>query len=131
MKQLKIFISSIILFVSIFLLTACGSMNIDYDLSKSGNTITYSTVINMKKTPKNYINKTFKIRGKVKNNGKSYHYLFGTDAENCCNWELEVRTQNAEIEYPSSSKNVIAVGTYKSSKVNGRTSYYLEISDFE
>ena len=119
------------MFVSIFILTACGSINIDYDLSTSGNTITYSTVTNMKKSPKNYINKTFKIRGKVKSNGSSYHYLFGTDTENCCNWELEVRTENDEIEYPTSSKNVIAVGTYKSSKINGRTSYYLEISNFE
>ena len=131
MKKLKIFVTAIIMFVSIFCLTACGAANVDYDLSSSGNTLTYSTVINMKKTPKNYLNKTFKIRGKVRSNGQSYHYLYGTDPEACCNWDLEIKTESDDVKYPTSTKNVIAVGTYKAVRVNGRTSYYLEVTDFE
>ena len=128
MKKLKIFVSAIIIFVSIFLITGCGAANIDYDLVAGGNTITYSTVENMKDTPRNYVNKTFKIRGKLKSNGSSYHYMTGYDASSCCTWTLEVRT---DMEYPDTTKNVVAVGTYKSAKTNGKTSYYLEITQFE
>ena len=130
MKKIKVFLSSLILVLSIFMLTGCGASNIDYDLVASGNTITYSTVENMKESPRNYINKTFKIRGKVMSNGKTYHYMTGYDSTNCCSWSLEVRAGD-NIEYPNSSKNVVAIGTYKSAKVSGKTSYYLEISEFE
>ena len=131
MKKIKYYVSIFVLIVISCFFSACGTANIDYDLSASGNTLTYSTVTNMKKNPKNYINKTFKIRGKIRSNGSKYHYIFGTDPENCCNWDLEIRAESNDFEYPSSSKNVIAVGVYKSSKINGKTSYYLQVSDFD
>ena len=128
MKKLKVLVSALIIFVSIFLITGCGAANVDYDLVAGGNTITYSTVENMKGTPRNYINKTFKIRGKLKSNGRSYHYMTGYDSTSCCSWSLEVRT---DMEYPDTTQNIVAIGTYKSAKTNGKTSYYLEISQFE
>ena len=128
MKKLRVFVSAVIIFVSIFLISGCGAGNIDYDLVAGGSTITYSTVENMKDTPRNYVNKTFKIRGKLKSNGSSYHYMTGYDSTNCCSWSLEVRT---DMEYPDTTKNVVAIGTYKSAKTKGKTSYYLEISQFE
>ena len=128
MKKLKVIISSLIIVLSIFMITGCGAANVDYDLVSGGNTITYSTVENMKGSPRTYVNKTFKIRGKVKSNGNSYHYMTGYDSTNCCSWQLEVRS---ELEYPDTTQNVVAVGTYKSAKTNGKTSYYLEITQFE
>lgn len=130
MKKLKIILSSLIIVLSIFMLTGCGTANVDYDLVAGGNSMTYTTVENMKGTPRNYINKTFKIRGKLMSNGNTYHYMTGYDASNCCTWSLEVRA-GSDVKYPSSSKNVVATGTYKSVKVNGRTSYYLEVTEFE
>ena len=129
MKKLKILVSAIVIVISIFLITGCGVASIDYDCVAGGNTFTYTTVENMKDSPRNYINKTFKIRGKIKSNGSSYHYISGYDASNCCSWSLEVRANN--IEFPETTKNVVAVGTYKSEKTNGKTSYFLEISNFE
>jgi len=130
MKKMKIFLSSLIIVLSLFMLTGCGTANVDYDLVAGGNSITYSTVENMKGTPRNYVNKTFKIRGKLMSNGNSYHYMTGYDSTNCCMWTLEVRA-GSEVEYPDSSQNIVAIGTYKSAKTNGRTSYFLEISEFE
>ena len=112
------------------MITGCGAANVDYDLVAGGNTITYSTVENMKGTPRTYINKTFKIRGKLMNNGSTYHYMTGYDSTNCCSWSLEVRT-SGDLEYPNTDKNIVAIGTYKSAKTNGRTSYFLEITEFE
>ena len=130
MKKLKIFVSALIIMVSIFFVTGCGAASIDYDLAAGGNTVTYSTVENMKESPRNFINKTFKIRGKLKSNGSSYHYMTGYDSTNCCSWSLEVRAN--DVDYPTTtSKNIVAVGTYKSAKTNGRTSYFLEITSFE
>ena len=130
MKKLRVFLSAIMIVLTLGVLTGCGEGNVDYDLVASGNTITYSTVENMKESPRNFVNKTFKIRGKLKSNGGSYHYLFGYDSTNCCEWTLEVRTVD-DVEYPETTKNVVATGIYKSAKTNGRTSYYLEISEFE
>ena len=129
MKKLKVFVSALVILVSIFLLTGCGSASIDIDCVAGGNTFTYTTVENMKGSPRDYLNKTLKIRGKLKSNGSSYHYMTGYDSSNCCSWQLEVRAN--DVAYPETTKNIVAIGTYKSAKTNGRTSYYLEISNFE
>ena len=114
----------------LFAITGCGTANVDYDLAASGNSFTYSTVEKMKDSPRNYINKTFKIKGQLKTNGSSYHYMTGFDSTNCCTWTLEVRASD-NIEYPNTSNNITTVGTFKSAKANGKTSYFLEINQFE
>lgn len=129
-KNLNILICFCICFMTLFFCSSCGQGSIDYDLVASGNTVQYSTIINMQNTPSKYINKTFKIRGRVGSNGSAYHYMTGTDATNCCNWSIEIRVVDSSISYPNTTNNVIALGTYKSSKVNGRTSYYIQVSDF-
>lgn len=112
-------------------LTACGgSANIDYDLASKGDTFTYTTVTNMQSSPSSYLNKTIKIRGKHKSNGSTYHYLSGYDSTNCCNWSMEIRINDDSLEFPETNKNVVVVGDYKSKKVNGKTSYYLEVIEF-
>ena len=116
--------------ITLFLFTGCGEMTIDYDLVSAGNQVAYTTIMKMEESPKKYINKTFKVPGKVSSNGNSYHYIAGYDGTGCCTWQLEVDTANDDIEYPKSSKNVVAIGTYKSRKVGGNTAYYLEVSEF-
>ena len=129
MKKLKVIISALFIVVTIFVLTGCGA-NVDYDLASGGNAFTYSTVEDMNKSPRSYINKTFKIKGKLKTNGSTYHYMTGYDSTNCCTWTLEVKTVG-DLEYPKTTSNVTALGTYKSAKINGKTSYFLEINEFE
>ena len=129
MKKFKIILSAFVLVIMLFSLSGCGASNVDFDLASSGNAFTYSTVEKMKNSPREYINKTFKIKGKLSANGGTYHYMSGYDSTNCCSWTLEVRTID-DLQYPNTSNNVTATGTYKSTKVNGKTSYFLEINEF-
>ena len=124
----KIF-STLLIVLCMLVFTGCNSGSIDYDLASGGNQVTYTTVMNMEKNPKEYLNKSFKIKGKIRSNGSSYYYMTGT-YDSCCVWDIEVRTASDNLELTTTSKNITAIGTYKSSKVNGRTGYYLEISEF-
>ena len=124
----KIF-STLLIVLCLLVFTGCNSGSIDYDLASGGNQVTYTTVMNMEKNPKEYLNKSFKIKGKIRSNGSSYYYMTGT-YDSCCVWDIEVRTASDNLELTTTSKNITAIGTYKSSKVNGRTGYYLEISEF-
>ena len=126
---MKKFLSAILIVLGLMIFTGCGTGNIDYDLASAGNQVTYTTVTNMEKNPKEYLNKSFRIKGKIKSNGKTYFYMTGT-YDSCCVWNIEVRASSDDVAITTSSKNVTAIGTYKSSKVNGRTGYYLEISEF-
>lgn len=131
MKKLKGFLASFILIVTIFICSGCGEMSIDYDLVSAGNQVAYTTIMKMEESPKKYINKTFKVRGKMGSNGNSYHYITVYDNAACCTSSpLEIDTVSDDIEYPKTSKNVIVIGTYKSRKVGGKTAYYLEVSEF-
>lgn len=125
MKYLKKYFAFLILLLSMFCLTACGKVKVNYDLASEGGNFTYATIINMQSTPKRYLNKNFRIRGKIEDRGDSYT-LYGYDNASCCSWELELSTENTDINLDNKTGYVTLLGTYKA---NG-SFYYLDVIGF-
>ena len=75
---------------------------------------------------KKYLGKNIKMRAKHYASG-DYHYIIGPDGDECCNWEIEIRTSDTVTEYPKTGKNIYIVGEYKYYKDGGKTYYYLEL----
>lgn len=116
-----------VLFVAIVLIcitiTACGgSTRINYDLTAS-DTYATSTIQNIEKDPYKYSGKTIKVRGKL--NGSSSYYTLNENAS-CCNWAFEVKMDN--VIPPKSGTNVTITGKCVVEKINGRTSWYVNVS---
>ena len=130
MKKFRYAFSLVLIMVTLLFATGCGSMSVDYDLVTCGDAVTYTTVTKMNDMPSNYRNKTFRIRGELKNRSSSYHYLMGYDSANCCTWNLEVKATEG-VSFPAKSKSVIVIGTYKATTQNGQSSWYLEVSEIK
>lgn len=122
MKKFNTLIVVLVLSVSMLMLMACGKVTVDYDLASGGATMTYSTVINMQNTPKRYVNKTFRIRGKIRESGDKY-YLYGFDSASCCEWTLPLGVDNTDINLDNKTGNVILLGDYS----KGSSGYYLDV----
>lgn len=122
MKKIKFLIALLIMCVSIPLMNACGKVSVEYDLASGGSTMTYSTVINMQNTPNKYINKTFRIKGKIRTSGNTY-YLYRLDNTSCCEWTLKLGTDNTDINLDNKTGNVTLLGDYK----KGSSGYYLDV----
>jgi len=127
--KLKYFIVCILICIcTIF--TACGGNGeVDYDLSVTGFQFRYEMVTNMKNDPKEYKNKTIKLRGNLKSNGSTYYYLTETDNV-CCTWKMEVKLDDGLTCPEINQEEVIVVGRYSTYTKNGTDKYYLQISEF-
>ena len=130
MKKFKYVCSIVFILVILLFTTGCGSVSVDYDLVTCGDAVTYTTVTKMQSMPSNYKNKTFRIKGEFKNSGSSYHYLMGYDSSNCCTWNLEVKASDG-VDFPSKSKSVVAIGKYKSEVIDGKSRWYLEVTELK
>lgn len=121
MKKIRNFAMLLVLGAGMMLLSACGNVVVDYNLASGGYTMTYSTVTNMEKTPKKYVNKTFRIKGKI---GGSSDDLNISDSDYCCSWSLQLYTDNADVNFEKKiGKTVTVLGTYK--KIDGE--YVLDV----
>ena len=129
MKKFRYVFAVALILITLLFTTACGSISVDYDLVTCGDAVTYTTVTKMQATPSNYKNKTFRIKGELKSNS-SYRYLMGYDSANCCTWNLEVK-EGEGVSFPSKSKSIVAIGTYKSTTQNGKASWYLEVTEIK
>lgn len=105
-----------------FSLCACsGNAKVDLDLTKS-STIASSTVTNICNDPNSYKNKVIKVRGKL-SGSESYYSL--TEIEGCCNWIFEVKFN--QVDVPKKG-NTVVTGKCVVKKVNGKTSWYLDVT---
>lgn len=121
MKKIRNFAILFVLGISMVLLSACGSVVVKYDLASEGYTMTYTTVKNMKSSPSKYVNKTFRIKGKI---GGSSDDLNISDSDYCCSWSLQLYTDNADVNFEKKiGKTLTILGTYK--KINGE--YVLDV----
>ena len=128
--KLKCFIVCILICVcTIF--TACGGNGeINYDLSVTGFQFRYEMVTNMKNTPKEYEDKTIKLKGNLRSNGSSYYYLTETDNV-CCEWKLEVQLENDNLVFPTDKKDdIMVIGKFSTYKKNDVVKPYLKITEF-
>lgn len=123
-------IATFVLVILCTFISACGSSNIDHDLSTTGFQFRYEVVTNMKENPKNYKNKTIKIKGDLRSNGSAYYYLTETDNV-CCTWKLEVQLGNDEMVFPTENKDgIIVVGEFSTYTKNDVEKPYLKITEF-
>lgn len=122
MKKLKRLLMLVVVGLSMTMLTACGDVVVKYDLASDGARITYATVENMQTSPQKYVNKTFRIKGKIDSSSEEL-YLWGWDDSGCCKWTLQLCTDNTDINLSKKKSSVTILGTYK--KINGE--YVLDV----
>lgn len=121
MKKLKRLLMLVVVGLGMTMLTACGDVVVKYDLASEGYNMTYSTVNNMKSSPSKYVNKTFRIKGKI---GGTSDDLNISDKDYCCSWSLQLCTDNTDVNFEKKiGKTLTILGTYK--KINGE--YVLDV----
>lgn len=121
MKKIRNFAMLLVLGAGMMLLSACGNVVVDYNLASGGYIMTYSTVTNMEKTPKKYVNKTFRIKGLI---GGSTDNFKISDKDSCCSWSLQLYTENTDVNFEKKvGKTITVLGTYK--KIDGE--YVLDV----
>ncbi len=125
----KIFVI-IVLLLSILLFSACikrenkeEDTSVDLDLSVCDSIIVYSQVTNMNENPSEYLDKTIKMKGKIKSNysekyDTTYYFIAVNDATMCCEAYVEILWEN-DNTYPIDNKKI---------EIIGRFSYYIEDS---
>lgn len=131
MKKIRSVLAVLFLAVTI-IFAGCGGgdVRVNIDLSELSSYAVQSEVQKMQKssTAQKYLGKNIKLRVKHYASG-DYHYVVGPDGDECCNWEIEIRTSDTVTEYPKTGKNIYIVGEYKYYKEGGKTYYYLELLD--
>ncbi len=124
-RFLKNFVVILTMFLCMTVLCACGgTMRINYDVTGNDSLAT-STINNINSDPTRYKNKTLKVWGKFK--GTSGYYTLNEN-NTCCRWTFEVKMDDG-VQAPKSGANVTVAGTCIVSKQNGRTSWYLLVSE--
>lgn len=131
MKNLRYFVSSLLIFLTMALVGCGGSTRVNIDMSELSSYAVQSEVMKMQKssTAQEYLGKTIKMRAKPYADG-DYHYIMGPDGDECCNWEIEIQLSEDLESYPKSGKNTYVTGKYNYYKESGRTYYYLELIEY-
>lgn len=75
----------------------------------------------MQSQPKKYVNKTYRIKGKISSTGDNM-YIYET-YDSCCDWSIRLCTDNTDINLGNKSGRVTILGTYK--KIGGE--YVLDV----
>ncbi len=101
-------------------LTACGGVNVKYDLTTS-DTMATTIISQIENDPYKYKGKTIKVRGKLQ--GDSSYYTLNENAT-CCNWSFEVKMDKVTAK---PGKNITIIGKCVVEKINGYTSWYVDV----
>ncbi|MBO4376598.1 MAG: hypothetical protein J5811_04795 [Lachnospiraceae bacterium] len=103
--------------------------SVDYDLTVMGKDMVYATVFQMVTNPKDYIGKTFKVKGMyydsyLEETDTTYHFVVIADALACCSQGLEFIWEDDTREYPELESEVTLKGTFETYKEEGDESIY-------
>lgn len=134
-KGLKTFLLVLCVSFLSFNLVACGDgkdKTAYYDITGMSETIATSTVNDMNKNPKDYLNAKVKIKGDYGVNevgGNTYHIIQLYDSTNCCYVANIEFTLAQGYKYPKEGKLITIEGTLTTYKENGKT--YANISSAE
>ncbi len=130
MRKFKSFLALMFVMFTLVFAGCTGDVRVNLDLSGLSSYAVQSEVIKMQKssTAQNYLGKNIKLRAKHYASG-DYHYVIGPDGDECCNWEIEIKTSDSVSSYPKTGKNIYVIGEYKYYKDGGKTHYYLELLD--
>lgn len=117
----RIIFTILVILLSLMILPACGrEVTADVDLTRVQRTVLESTVAGMQRNPKNYIYRTYKIKGNYTASTKT---LLVTD-NNCCSFPLGLVATNG-VKLPTKSGSITIIGKYIPAS-NGK--YALQVS---
>ncbi len=160
MKILLIIVSSVILFVCLFMFFSCGSdkktelpsesksemsgakeethEKADVDLSVLSGTMVYAEVYRIMSSPTDYVGKTMKVKGTYKASyyaptQKYYSYVVVADATACCaqGFEFEWVGKTYPEDYPKEGEKIEVVGVFGSYNELGTTYYSLTVDSLK
>lgn len=111
--------------------TASATAQVDVDLSLLSDTMAYAEVVNMVRTPDDYLGKTVKIAGRavsetVEATGMTYYAIFIDDATACCSQGLEYLLRG-DAAYPLDGQTATVTGVFETYQEGDRT--YLRLKD--
>lgn len=131
MKHFKSILKILVLILSVglisFNLVACGeggNKKSYYDITEMSETIATSTINDMNKNPKNYLNAKVKISGVYDVNefgGNTYHIIQLYDSTNCCAIANIEFTLAQGYKYPKVGRTITIEGTLSTYDENGKT----------
>lgn len=113
--------------------TKAEEIKVDLDLSSLGESMAYSTLLNMMMTPEDYIGKTIRINGMFDIAGgeiRDYYLCTLFDTTGCCGSSLEFMPKTG-LTYPEGLPEVLSyisvTGVFETYEEDGRL--YCQLSD--
>ena len=133
MRTLSALLALLMLLLAV---SACGKGNGVLDMTKMSDTLIYSTIENMKKTPEGYLGMTIRISGSyVKSyfdeTGNYYHFVTGADSTGCCSWGYEFLPDENKWSYPAENTKITIQGKIKSYNELGIDYYYIDVEEMK
>lgn len=133
MRTLSALLALLMLLLAV---SACGKGNGVLDMTKMSDTLIYSTIENMKKTPEGYLGMTIRISGSyVKSyfdeTGNYYHFVTGADNTGCCSWGYEFLLDENKLSYPAENTKITIQGKIKSYNELGIDYYYIDVEEMK
>lgn len=151
---MKRIISSVLLFVLLLTLCACGSgaagdaaaddaaaanatapAAIDLDLTQLSSTLVYSEVYNIMTEPEAYLGKTIRMEGECLSayyepTDTTYYSVVIQDATACCAQGIEYVLSDGQ-DYPADGNNATVTGRFESYDEEGTVWYHLVDASLE
>lgn len=133
MRTLSALLALLMLLLAV---SACGKGNGVLDMTKMSDTLIYSTIENMKKTPEGYLGMTIRISGSyVKSyfdeTGNYYHFVTGADSTGYCSWGYEFLLDENKLSYPAENSKITIQGKIKSYNELGIDYYYIDVEEMK
>ena len=133
MRTLSALLALLMLLLAV---SACGKGNGVLDMTKMSDTLIYSTIENMKKTPEGYLGMTIRISGSyVKSyfdeTANYYHVVTGADSTGCCSWGYEFLLDENKMSYPADNTKITIQGKIKSYNELGIDYYYIDVEEMK
>lgn len=128
-------ISAFLALIMLLLITsACGSEKGVLDMTKMSDTLIYSTIQNMNKTPEGYLGMTVILSGAYaksyfEETGNYYHFVTGIDNTGCCTWGYEFILDEEVFSYPDENTKITVRGKISSYNELGVDYYYIDVED--
>ena len=145
-KAEKRWITYLVVFsLSIFVISGCGNNggvsradNIDLDLTALSAVMLSAEMINISRSPQDYLGQTIRIDGMYMNfsdgNNHYFHFVVFMDEAGCCEQGFEFRVDEefgAPEELININADIQVTGVFQVCVESGREIYYLSVVELE
>ena len=128
--------NTFIVFILMFFITtsAFADEKCDLDMAKMNNTMAYSQLTNIYKTPDEYLGKIIKIKGtfQIYKGAQDYYVCEISDNTACCSAGMEFVLKDEPDAYPPLGTEITVLGkfeTYKETGQDGKEQTYCHLVD--